>query len=305
MSTDLLDVEADVTVVEDVPSEEKQAKNREAMIAKVDKILGEKPKKKAETKQPDVEETPVEGAMDEPVELPQAVKDRAKDAGLSESLAERLHQSGLLEEALATFDRSLIEHTPKREPEKKPEAPQKEEKAKDDAPPPLSAEDYDEALVKRDAFLQGRIVELEAKLDRLSSLGEGFDRQRDGQFQDWFAKSAAGLNKDLFGDGMPSLQSAEYKNRQQLVDGYERICEARGVDPYGCHADLLQRAYPAMFHNEVFKAAQRQTVDRLRSAEGKFVNPPQKSGKPPVKKAKTPEETQTELVGKIDKVLGR
>jgi hypothetical protein len=169
----------------------------------------------------------------------------------------------------------------------------------------LDPDQFDEVLVKRDAFYQKQIAELKNQVAALSQSTESVAKQRDGQFQRWFVKEVVGLkNANLFGDGDVTEDGAQRTNRQSLCDGYERICIAHGVDPYDCNPEMFRRAYPAMFPTEVFKAAQRETVERLRNAEGKFVNPTRPSGSvPPVRKRKTQEEVDAEMLRKVEGIL--
>ena len=58
----------------------------------------------------------------------------------------------------------------------------------------------------------------------------------------------------------------------------------------------------AMFPEEVFKQAQKQTVDRLRDAEGKFLSSSRSGGAPP-DKAQTEEECHSQLVSNVASYL--
>jgi len=317
MSTDTIEapeaVQDDVDMVEDAL--DRQEKDNAELVGKVERILagekaeGEEPKQEAGGK----EDSPAEGADEGPEELSQAVKDRAKEAGVSDALVRRLHQTGLLEESLAAFDRQLIES--QRQTRKPAEKPPTEEAGPDrlggDQPPPaLDADAYDEELVKRDAFFQKRIDELESQLKQLSGLAGGLAKQRDQRFQDWFSGQVAGLSSpDLFGNGLPSEGSPQSRNWDTLLQGYEGFCVARGLDPYDCHPESLRRAYPAMFSEHVFKdaekTAQRKVVDRLRDAEGRFVNSARPSGRPPAKRLATPEEDEADLLREVQTILDR
>ncbi len=326
MSTDTTtEMEDDVTLVEAEAAEaeaakaEAEAEKRNADLLKtVGKILGTEltadEKKQEEHSGGDETNSPAEGAEKEPDDLSQALKDRASEAGISDDLALRLHQSGLLEEALAAWDRQAIDRIArgsKKEEQKAPPPKKEEEKAAhnreggEEELPPLDAELFDEELVKRDAFYREQISELREQVAKLTKATEGVSRLRANQFQQWFDRQVAGLkNAKLFGDGEIVAGSEHHKNRQTLCDGYERICEARGVDPYECHEDLLKRAYPAMFQEEVFKAAQREVVERLRDAQGRFVQPSKSAGNgPPLKKRQTPEEANDALVRKVEGIL--
>jgi hypothetical protein len=69
---------------------------------------------------------------------------------------------------------------------------------------------------------------------------------------------------------------------------------------------MLKRAYPAMFQTEVFKAAQRETVKRLRDAEGKFLEPTRRSGgMPKSEKQLSPEEARAQDLTKVEAILKR
>jgi hypothetical protein len=60
-----------------------------------------------------------------------------------------------------------------------------------------------------------------------------------------------------------------------------------------------------MFHDEVFKAAQRETVNRLRGAAGRFIKPTRLSGAPPLRKGMTQEEADSKLMKEVDAILKR
>ena len=277
---------------------------------KVGEILGEKPKKQTPSGGDD-SDTPAEGTEeDQPVELSQATRDRATAAGITDSLAEHLSQTGLLEETLAAFDRQLIENTRSQDkpPERpaEPTPPQDRRGGREEPPPPLSADSFDDELVKRDTYYQSRISDLEGQLSRLSNLADNFERIRDDKFQEWFSQEVVGLeNKELFGNGYVSKDSTQHKNQQTLCDNYERLCMASGVDPFGCHKEILDRAYPATFPKEVFKAAQRETFKRLKDAQGKFMSPTRPSGEPPKGKKLTPEQLDDKTVGDVQAILDK
>jgi hypothetical protein len=311
-----LETEQDVDVVVDGLEEEGAVEKRRLETVKaVEKILGGKDEKQSadKTKHSDaVDDSRVEDDSETPDDLTQALKDRASAAGVSEALALRLHQSGLLDESLAAMDRNTIERatkTPKREPKETPKAKAEpeipERDGVEDSIPSLDPDQFDDALVKRDAFFQKRIADLESRIAAMSQTTESVAKQRDNQFQQWFAKEVDGLkNAELFGGEGFAQDGPHHKNRQSLCDGYERICIACGIDPYDCSPDMLRRAYPAMFPDEVFKAAQRDTVRRLRDAEGKFIKPTRSSGGlPSSTKRKTQEELDADLLAKVNGIL--
>ena len=292
-------------VMEPVVNEEE---NRANLLKAVEKILKPDTPKQADG---DVVSA-VEGAApvdaEAPAELSQSLKDRAKDAGIFEELAERLHAGGMLEEALASMDRKAIETAVSDEkPKEEPKPTKVEAKVPDDSgESELDPEEFDPRLVKRDAFLQKQIAELKAQVAELSSLSSTATAQRDDVFQRWFTDQVSVIdNAALFGKGSFEENSPEHKNRQALCDGYERLCVASGVDPYSHNIDLLKRAYPAMFPKEVFKAAQRETVKRLRDAEGKFVHQARAGSPPVVEKKLTEEESRAKLVKQVEGILNK
>ena len=273
----------DSTVVDDAGEVDVEKANAD-LLKKVAKIVDGKPAKK-ET--PGGDDNPVaEGDGQKPDDLIQELKDRATEAGIPEALAQRLHASGLLEESLAAFDRQAIERAEKgtgKEPETKPKSKPAESTAKrDGGEVDLDPEEFDERLV-------AVVRELKAEIASLKS-------NSNGSVQKWLDTESAKLNPKLFGDE---------KNRKILREGYERICDARGVDPRDCNPELLKRAYPAMFPDQVFKAAQRETVDRLRGAAGRFIKPTRSSGAPPLRKGMTQEEADSKLMKEVDAILKR
>jgi hypothetical protein len=168
----------------------------------------------------------------------------------------------------------------------------------------LDPEEFDPRLVKRDAFLQKQIAELKAQVAELSSVASTAKSQRDDVFQRWFTEQVSAIdNAALFGNGAFAENSPEHKNRQALCDGYERLCVASGIDPYVHNAEMLRRAYPAMFPKEVFKAAQRDTVRRLRDAEGKFLHQARAGSPPAVERRPTEEESKAKLVKQVEGIL--
>jgi len=279
----------DSTVVDDAAEVDAEKANAD-LLKKVAKIVDGKPAKK-ETPGGD-DDSAAEGEVKKPDGLIQELKDRATEAGIPEALAQRLHESGLLDEALAAFDRQAIERAEKgttgTKPETKPKSKPAESTAKRDGGE--VADVYGRFLDDPEEPFDERLVAVVRSLkDEIASL-------KNGSVQKWLDTEAAKLNPKLFGDE---------KNRKILREGYERICDARGVDPRDCNPDLLKRAYPAMFHDEVFKAAQRGIVNRLRGAEGRFIKPTRSSGAPPLRKGMTQEEADSKLMKEVDAILKR
>ena len=301
--------------IDTVDSEEEAEKRNAESLKAVEKILGITGTDEKKPSGVDDPNSHAEGTeVVKPDEFNQATKDRANAAGIPEELALRLHQSGLLDESLAAFDRRAIESASKDSKPKATEPPEAKAKAEtkptdrngeEGVLPPLDPDQFDEVLVKRDAFYQKQIAELKNQVAALSQSTESVAKQRDDQFQRWFVKEVSGLkNTNLFGNGDAVEDGTQRTNRQTLCDGYERICIAHGVDPYDCNPEMLHRAYPAMFPKEVFKAAQRDTVERLRNAEGKFVNSTRSSGSvPSSSKRKTQEEVDAEMLRKVEGIM--
>lgn len=290
MSTDVIDEVVD-EVVDDAELVEEEARaeeKHEQFVEEVDKLLkkGDTQKTEKSTGEKSHQDESTEDEAQQPDALSQAAKDRASDAGISGDLAERLHQQGLLEEMLAAADRKAIQGLEKKQPQDG-EKSDHGDGANDESS--LDPELFDEQLVKRDRAVQSRIERLESMLEKV--LG-GFDRQSSSQVQSWVRKSSQSLGE---------LNAAE---TTELEDGYRRICEAYGVEPAICDDSMLQRAYAAIFPDKVFKKAQRDTVDRLRNAEGKFLGSKGSSGKPPAKKQSlSEEERHEELVAEVDAYL--
>jgi len=300
------ETEDDATVVQDDPvaTEEKQDADIVAQVAKMLDQPGDEPEKPADTgegesENPSEAETPKD---ETPEPMSQAIQDRVEAAGMSKDLAERLHQSGQLEETLAAFDRTLIERfqskeTETRAPKRREEKPPKEEpKAEDpDELPDLDPDVYDEELVKRDAHHKRRIDALEAQLAELVE-------ERQHQFDVRFDKMVDGMGyEQLFGKG-ESVADDKQANRETLFRAYCKVCQLYDADPHECDVRWAERATAAMFPEEVFKQAQRQTVDRLRDAEGKFLTSSKPKGAPPAKDA-TDEEVHDQLVSDVTSYL--
>jgi len=239
---------------------------------------------------------------------------RAEEAGISKELAERLHQAGDLDEAIAAFDRRMIDYVQAQTGEKTKDAPKERRELTDSTPPPpkddrknappLDQEAYDkdlwdedahENLTKRDAYHQRRIDALEARLNELiQERQRAFDRRFDGLIDE--------LGHDnLFGKGH-SVPEDKQVNRDTLYRAYSAVCLACNADPNECDPRLAQRALAAMFPKEVFKQAQRQTIDRLRDAEGKFLSAAKSRGGPPLK-PRTQEEVDKQLVSDVSAYL--
>ncbi len=309
----------DATVVHDEAAEEKA---HDELVVDVTKMLdkttdedGFKPPLVEGKEEKPSEEAKAEPKDEEPAtdaDLGDELQARAEGAGISKELAQRLHQSGQLEETLAAFDRKLIERFSKedqpKEAEKKSERreekpPQKEPKDQEDAvSEPLSSYRdasgetiYEDRLVARDEYHQKRIDGLESQVaELLQDRGIAFEKRFDGMVD--------GLgHKDLFGKG-DSAPKDKQANRDTLFRAYQAVCMAHDVDPHDCDPQWGKRALAAMFPDEVFKKVQRQTVDRLRSAEGKFLTSSKPRGAPPAKDA-TEEEVNDKLLSDVTSYL--
>ena len=295
--------EDDATIVHDEAAEETA---HDKLVADVTKMLDETP---AEAK-PDEKEPPKEPKGDEPAnaaeaesaEMSDELQARAEGAGISKELAQTLHQTGHLEETLAAFDRTLIKRFSTKAEDQPKEAEEAKGKAPKEPPPEakgqeelLDPEVYDEGLVKRDAYHKRRIDALEAQVAELfQERHAAFDKRVDGMID--------GLDhEDLFGKGGLAPKDKQ-ANRDKLFKAYQGVCLAYDVDANDCDPQWAKRALAAMFPEEVFKKAQRQTVDRLRDAEGKFLSPSKTKGAPPAKGA-TEEEVHGQLVSDVTAYL--
>ena len=98
------------------------------------------------------------------------------------------------------------------------------------------------------------------------------------------------------------MSKEKQANRDKLFRAYQAICLTHDADPNDCNPEWGKRAMAAMFPEEVFKQAQRQTIDRLRDAEGKFLSSSRSKGSPPDKNA-TPEEVHDQLVSNVTAYL--
>jgi hypothetical protein len=313
----------DATVVHDEAAEEKA---HDELVADVTKMLDETPpddkseESAGDTGEGAKDDKPSEEAKPEdkkadgsaPAELSQDIQDRAEAAGISEELAKRLHQAGQLEETIAAFDRAMIERVQAQSADDTEDAPKDREPPKRQPPPEDGQEDapapdpkaYDENLwdedthkdlVKRDAYHKRRIDALEAQL-------AGLVQAQQAAFDKRFDEMVDGLgHRDLFGKGI-SVSKDKQTNRDTLFRAYQAVCEAYGADPNECDPEWGKRALSAMFPREVFKQAQRQTVDRLRDAEGKFLPASKAKGGPPPKAA-TEEEADAQLVSNVTAYL--
>lgn len=305
----------DATIVHDDPVAAQEKANDE-LVAKVAKMLGTD--EAGETEEPRVEAKPDKAEPDEekpPGEespkgdeaaLSDELQSRAEGAGLSKEVAQYLHQGGHLEKALAAFDRQLIERfqsqeadeDPGEKPKRRETAPRKNREPDDDDQEDdaeLDPEQYDEGLVKRDAWHKRRIDRLEARLDELL-------QERASAFEKRFDSMIDGLGQDgLFGKG-ETIPKEKQANRDKLFRAYAAVCQMHDVDPAGCDPQWGKRALAAMFPEEVFKQAQQQTVQRLRDAEGKFLSSSKPGGAPPAK-PKTEEEIHSQLVANVTTYL--
>lgn len=285
-----------------VISEQKIHEDLVAAVAK--KLEGDSSKPEAgETKQPDEksekpgkpEVTPKgESAGDgegEKEAFSEALQTRVKGAGLTEDLAQQLHQSGQLEETLAASDRRMIEYVQSKEDSKgKAKEPPKAEvkelpEADDQEVPALDPDVYDEELVKRDAYQQKRIDALEAQIQGLA------ERQSDG-FDEWMDGALTELGVD----------TSDEEKCQIIWKAYGSVCDVFGKDPATRDKAMVGIARTAMYPKDVFKQQQRQMVDRLRDSEGKLLSPSKSQGGPPPK-GSTDEEVHSQLVSNVGSYL--
>jgi len=283
------DEPVDDAVLVNEPMTEEESNDK--LVADVTKMLHpEEVSEEAPEETPDTEsekpgEEPEMTVPEDEGEMDEGLKSRIKGAGLPEDLAQRLHQSGQLEETLAAFDRRMIDHVQsKQEKPAKDEKP-KEKESDDQEVPALDPEVYDEALIKRDAYQQQRIDALESQLEQLMTQAQsGFDEWFDGAL----AKQGVDTNDD--------------DKCQAVYQAYTAICDAFGKPPGVKDEAMVQRAYAAMFPQDVFKQKQRQTVDRLRDAQGKFLSQPPAKKAPPSKQA-SDEEVHENLVANVSAYL--
>ena len=296
----------DAIVVHDEAAEEK---SHQELVDNVAKML-DRPVEKNEppkAEEPEVTEPPAdetnetEEQGEEPVEvtLTDDLKTRAQRAGLSEELAQRLHQSGSLEEALAAFDKRLLEQFQSQT--EKGEKPKQEpvSETPPEKPPELDPEVYDEELIKRDAYHQQRIDALEAQLAQI-------ERERASAFDEWFDHAIDELGRDdLFGQGT-SIAEEKQANRDKVFKAYQLACALDDIDIANRDRVQLQRAFDVTFIDDlkqrISKETQQQTVQRLRDSEGKFLPKSTPRGAPPAKGA-TEEEIHDELVSNVTAYL--
>ena len=191
------------------------------LVANVTKMLEgseekEEPKEETETPVSESDETPPEDSKEpkdeeKPVELSEDLQTRAERAGLSQELAQQLHQAGHLEATLAAIDKQLLERFQSRETEEKGETPTKAEKPEKPVEvPDLDPEVYDEQLVQRDAYHKQRIDALEAQLAEL-------ENERMYAFDQWMDTAIDELARDdLFGTGA-SVAQEKQANRDKVA----------------------------------------------------------------------------------------
>lgn len=239
----------------------------------------------AESTEETTEETPSEEeSKDEKPVLSKDLQARAEKAGLDKDLAARLHQSGQLEDTLAAFDRTMIARF-QGEPEKPTVTKEPVEDEDQSDLPDLDPEIYDEEIVKRDRHHKERIDMLQTQLDILLQ-----DRQE--AFENWFDGVLSELGYDI----------EDVEKCQRTFKAYKGLCEANDVSPEKRDRALAERAHAAMFPDEVKKRNQKETVDRLRYAEGKFLTSSKAKGAPPPKNL-TPDEAHDHLVSQVTSYL--
>ena len=285
MSEELATVEAkpeakppvdDAIVVHDELTEEQ---GNEQLVAKVTKLLEDKPgdsDTREEPEKPGKPETPAPEAEVEAVgEMSSALQARVKDAGLPEEFAQQLHESGQLEQALSAIDRRLIDYVQSKEPKEGEKEPSSKDK------PVLDPDEYPEDLVAHATAQEQRIAALESMIEELKG------GQRSG-FDQWFDGAIEKLG----------VNPSDNEKCQTVFKAYEAVCAAFGTDPNARNTDMVQRAYAAMYPNDVFK----KQIARLRDTEGKFVSSPASRGGPPPKDA-TPEEVESALVSRVGAYL--
>ena len=336
MTTEVADVAVvdeplkdDAVVVEDqLDSEEDEEREHSRQVAEVEKILAKTPetdvgKTNEPSGEPKEKSKPAEDSTT-PDEITQELLDRATSVGFDEAHTKRLYEAGLLEDSLVAFDRRLInsikpdedpattadetEATNQPLPAKQIETPTQGDPK---APPPLDADVYDELLAQRDKYHEDRINQLESQIAQMQMLTGDVVQQKGKQFEGWFDQQIDGLgNEDLFGKGSINdlaADSEQHKNRQKLFDGYARMCIAQGIDPQKMDPASVARAFPAMFERDVIKTTQRKTIDRIRDAQGRFMNPTRtSSGGPPAKSQQvSEEEAYLEDLEKVKDIFAR
>jgi hypothetical protein len=282
--------EDDAVVVQDEVGNDEKA--HEELVGKVATMLNRDEWGDERTE----DETPVSdsadekpSAKDEKPALDKEVLARAEAAGLNKDLAKALSQSGQLEETLAAFDRKLVERiqsdtTEKQSNQREDSPPEQTEEDHSDIPE-LDPDVYDEEIIKRDKFHKDRIDRLESQLNELI-------QEKQAAFDDWFDGTLQDLGYDL----------ADEDKCQKTFKAYEGICKAMGVAPEKQDAAMVQRAHAAMFPEEANKQSQKQTVKRLKDAEGKFLSSSKPKGEPPARE-RTDEEVHGELVSNVKAYL--
>ena len=297
MAEDKLVEEATV-VHDDVQDPEKA---NEELVMNVAKKLGrdewgdDLPEEEAQTEEAQEEDTPSE-SPEEPDELPAPLQARAEKAGLSQELAEKLHQSGQLEETLAAFDRVMIQRMEsKDESVEKPEVREETPPTVDlDDLPELDPDEYDEVIIKRDQYHKRRIDALESQLSGLLD-------QLQGDFVSRFDATVDSLEQDdLFGQGA-QIADDKQVNRDKLFKAYQKVCEAIDVDPRRCDPEVVSRALAVVFPDAKKDQGNdklKNTVSRARDAEGKFIPSAKTNGKPP-SSSDTPEGAHQDLVSDV------
>jgi hypothetical protein len=281
MSTDTQEIQEPVDDATIVNDEQTPEQSHDELVAKVAKKLNrdewgtdlEESEAKSEDK---TEETPSKKKDEKPV-LSKELQARAEKAGFDKELVERLHQSGQLEDTLSAFDRLTITRTqaePEKTETKEPVEDQEEEY------PDLDPDVYDEEIVKRDRYHKQRIDALQEQIDLLLS-----DRQY--AFEQWMDGVLSELGYDI----------EDVEKCQKTFKAYKGLCEANGVSPEKRDKALVERAHAAMFPEEVKQQTQRETINRLRDAEGKFLSST-KSGAPPQKQLSS-EESHEQLVSNV------
>lgn len=281
MSEELQD---DAVIVND---EEQQEKSHEELVAKVAKRVGRDEWGDSTEETPgdtpeETNETPSEETPDETPALSDVLQARAEKAGLDKELAERLHQSGQLEATLAAFDRTMVERF-QALPEKEIEP--KEPIVTEDELPELDPEIYDEDIVKRDRYYKQRMDQQQELIDQLLQ-----DRQE--AFDSWFDEVLTEMGYDI----------NDTEKCQKTFKAYKGLCEANDVSPEKRDKSLAERAHAAMFPEDVKRKTQKETVDRLRDAEGKFLNTSKPKGPPPQKHL-TEEDNHDQLVANVASYL--
>ena len=337
MTTEVADVAVvdeplkdDAVVVEDqLDSEEVEEREHSRQVAEVERILAKTPetdvgKTDEPSGEPKEKSKPAEDSTT-PDEITQELLDRATFVGFDEDYSKRLHEAGLLEESLVAFAGRLIDSV---KPEENPAATADDKGAKipplpnqqqtetgnagdPKAPPPLDADVYDELLAQRDKYHEDRINQLEAQIAQMQMITGDVVQQKGKQFEGWFDQQIDGLgNEDLFGKGSINdlaADSEQYKHRQKLFHGYARACIAQGIDPQKMEPNAFALAYPFIFKNDVIKTTQRKTIDRIRDAQGRFMNPTRtSSGGPPAKSQQvSEEEAYLEDLEKVKDIFAR